>query len=95
MSKQGVSPTLDVRTNKQKLEEVRAGFFARGETIKEWSEKRGFPYHIVRSVISGQRRCARGEAHKIAVELGLKKGVHLVQNGSDAPRCHRSISGGN
>ncbi len=43
-----------------------------GVTIKEWAEDRGFSPALVYSVLSGQRKCLRGQSHRIAKALGLK-----------------------
>jgi gp16 family phage-associated protein len=43
-----------------------------GVTIKNWAEHNGFHRAIVYSVLSGRRKCLRGQSHEIAVALGLK-----------------------
>jgi gp16 family phage-associated protein len=43
-----------------------------GVTIKTWAESHGFQSSIVYSVLSGRRKCLRGQSHQIAVALGLK-----------------------
>lgn len=53
-------------------EEVRQAFLARGLTIADWAKQHGFKQDLVYSVLRGRVRGARGEAHKIAVALGLK-----------------------
>ena len=52
--------------------EVRAWFRASGITIADWSSQQGFNAALVYAVIKGERKCMRGESHKIAVALGLK-----------------------
>lgn len=53
-------------------EKVKKGFRDRGETIKAWSEERGYEYTYVSRILNGTVKANRGKAHKIAVELGLK-----------------------
>ncbi|WP_343639849.1 DNA-binding protein [Roseateles sp.] len=47
-------------------------FFARGEQISTWAEKHGFSKDLVYSVLAGRAKGHRGQAHRIAVALGLK-----------------------
>ncbi|MEB8432590.1 DNA-binding protein [Cocleimonas sp. KMM 6892] len=58
-----------------KLKKLKTEFEQRGETISEWAEREGFDKRNVYAVISGRSRGIRGEAHKIAVRLGLKPDV--------------------
>lgn len=53
-------------------EQVKADFEARGETIRNWAQKRGYKPLLVYAVIAGRRKGKHGKAHHIAVELGLK-----------------------
>ena len=55
-----------------KLEAVKADFENRGEAISEWAQREGFEPRNVYAVLSGRNRGIRGEAHIIAVRLGLK-----------------------
>ncbi len=52
--------------------EIRASFRASGISIAEWSSRHGFKAALVYAVIKGERKCLRGESHRIAVALGLK-----------------------
>lgn len=54
------------------LNRVRLGFFERGETIAAWSREHGFEPDAVYQVISGRTLAVRGNAHRIAVALGIK-----------------------
>lgn len=45
---------------------------AQGITIKAWAATNGYHYSLVYSVLSGRRKCLRGQSHAIAVALGLK-----------------------
>ena len=68
-----VSPiNLDVRKNTELVEKTRKSFLHRGESITSWALSRGYNPGMVVAVLSGRLPCTRGQAHKIAVELGLK-----------------------
>lgn len=54
-------------------ESVKSGFFDRGEQISDWALSRGFAPALVYSVLSGRTKGYRGQAHAIAVALGLKR----------------------
>ncbi|NOT67150.1 MAG: DNA-binding protein [Methylophilaceae bacterium] len=56
------------------IEQVIAEFSIRGETFKAWAKKHGFKEHNVRDVLRGRTVNKFGEAHKIAVTLGIKDG---------------------
>ncbi len=43
-----------------------------GISIKGWAESRGFHFTVVYSVLSGRRKCMRGQSHEVAVALGIK-----------------------
>ena len=53
-------------------EEARAAFKARGVNTAEWARDRGFSVELTRMVLSGKRKCLRGQSHQIAVALGIK-----------------------
>lgn len=76
MPAQRVSPVKhDVRLMVPQLNKVRADFAARGVNVAAWSLQRGFNPNIVHAVLHGKLPCTRGQAHQVAVELGLKAGV--------------------
>lgn len=52
---------------------VKADFEQRGVTIADWAEHRGFSRALVYAVLAGRKRCIRGESHRIAVALGIKR----------------------
>lgn len=54
------------------LEARRALFIARGETVAEWAKDHGFDPQLVYAVLAGRLAARRGQAHRIAVALGLK-----------------------
>jgi gp16 family phage-associated protein len=51
---------------------VKTRFLAEGVSIAEWSRANGFSLKLVYRVLSGRVKGTRGQAHKIAVALGLK-----------------------
>ena len=58
--------------------EVRAEFARKGLSIAGWARKHGFGRSLVYEVLSGRKKCHRGQSHKIAVLLGMKDG-EIVQ----------------
>lgn len=54
------------------LEEARSWFEAAGVPITDWAKQRGFAPHLVYSLLSGRTRGCRGDAHRVAVALGIK-----------------------
>ncbi len=63
--------------------EVRATFVATGINIAEWARARGFSAELTRMVLSGKRKCLRGQSHQIAVALGIKAVVPAPMNTKD------------
>lgn len=59
-----------MKTKKQ----VKSEFILRGESLAEWARKRGYKKRTVYAVLGGELKGNRGVSHKIAVELGMKKG---------------------
>lgn len=55
------------------VEQAKARLKANGVTIKAWAEENGFPVTSVRAIISGHNKGNYGQAHKIAVALGIKE----------------------
>jgi gp16 family phage-associated protein len=52
---------------------VRDRFREDGATVADWADAHGFSRESVYAVLSGRSKGDRGEAHKIAVALGLKR----------------------
>lgn len=46
----------------------------RGETITQWSANHGFNRHAVYRVLNGFDKAHYGQAHQIAVAIGMKPG---------------------
>jgi gp16 family phage-associated protein len=57
------------------LDEVRADLNRHGKSIREWAREHGVSDRIVYEVLRGRLKGRRGQAHKVAVLLGLKHGV--------------------
>ncbi len=55
-------------------EEIRQEFAVRGIAISSWAREMGFSPGLVHQVLAGRLRCVRGQAHQVAVILGLKVG---------------------
>lgn len=51
-----------------------------GISVAEWARVRGFSTGLVYQVLEGNRKCLRGQSHRIAIALGLKKGVAMELN---------------
>ena len=65
------------------VDRVKKRFQAEGISIAEWSRVNGFSVVMVYRVLAGSAKGTRGESHKIAVALGLKKAPRHPQFGGD------------
>lgn len=75
--------------------EVRQAFIDAGLAVGEWADTHGFRRESVYAVLSGRSKGHRGQAHKIAVALGLKVassaaarflvGTPVGMSGGDSP----------
>ncbi|WP_295377223.1 DNA-binding protein [uncultured Pseudacidovorax sp.] len=59
--------------------QIRAEFARRGQSYTGWAKQRGYTPNTVIAICNDndknpRLKCTRGEAHNIAVELGLKEG---------------------
>jgi gp16 family phage-associated protein len=54
--------------------QVRAEFDRKGQSLAAWARDHGFGRSLVYEVVSGRKKCRRGQSHKIAVLLGMKHG---------------------
>ena len=60
-------------------DQVKAEFASKGLSISGWAMMKGYSPNMVIAILSDNERsprlkCLRGDAHNIAVELGLKVG---------------------
>lgn len=59
------------------IEDVRQRFDAAGVSVSDWACAQGLNPAVVYALLSGRVRGRRGQAHRAAVALGLKKGSEL------------------
>lgn len=64
-------------------DDVKRELAQRGIAVSEWARQMGYSPSLVHQVLAGRLKCVRGQAHEIAVVLGLKTG--LVGDISDLP----------
>lgn len=55
-------------------EEARAELQAKGISITQWAIANRFSPNLVFEVLGGRKKCVRGQAHEIAIKLGMKDG---------------------
>ncbi|MCP5016074.1 MAG: DNA-binding protein [Ketobacter sp.] len=55
-------------------DEVRDELKSKGISISQWAAANGFSVNMVFEVLAGRKKGVRGQAHNIAVKLGLKEG---------------------
>lgn len=61
-------------------QQIRDQFANNGQSITAWAKARGYTPNTVIAILADDEnnpryKCLRGEAHNIAVALGLKEGV--------------------
>lgn len=57
--------------------QVQTWFRESGVSVVEWAAQNGFNPALVYAVMTGKRKCFRGESHRIAVALGMKGSRNL------------------
>jgi len=62
-------------SEQEQLQKVRDEFLSRGVSIAEWARQRGYSRALVYQVLRGNKKCLRGQSHRIALALGLKPGI--------------------
>lgn len=72
--------------NLRTADDVRAELKRKGVSISSWAIANGFSTNLVFEVLSGRKKCLRGQAHNIAVKLGLKEGDICTDAGSALDR---------
>ena len=55
------------------LDQVKKRFESEGKTYTGWAREHGFTPGTVIAVVNGTNKGRRGQAHDVAVALGLKK----------------------
>lgn len=53
-------------------DQIKDSFRQRGITITQWAKQNGYQRHAVYRVLNGFDKAYYGNAHEIAVKLGLK-----------------------
>lgn len=53
-------------------DEIRQQLRREGKTIPDWAQENGFPVRTVRAVIYGHNKGHYGQAHLVAIALGIK-----------------------
>lgn len=70
---------MSIRNDKPKpvktVAEARAEFAAKGQSISGWARENGFSANLVFDILGGRKKCLRGQSHRIAVSLGIKRGI--------------------
>lgn len=59
-------------------DQARAELKAKGISITQWAIANRFSPNLVFEVLGGRKKCVRGQAHEIAIKLGLKAGEICV-----------------
>lgn len=62
---------MKLKTRKQVIDEMRR----KGITVRQWARNKGVSDRTVYGVLRGEKKGNYGEAHKVAVLLGLKEGT--------------------
>lgn len=73
------------------LEEARARLTRIGKTTVDVAKELHVPVGIVRGVLQGRFKGTRGDAHKVAVALGLKDGI-VVGDGTPFVDAYRAAA---
>ena len=60
-------------------DEVKAWLERHGVTIQEWANAHGFKPAVVYTLLEGRTRGTRGEAHRVAIALGMKLAPELSE----------------
>jgi gp16 family phage-associated protein len=86
-----LSPTT---SSLQTPSEVRQWFFEHGISVTDWARKNGFRRDVVYAALAGRTRGYRGQAHAVALALGLKiRSTDMVGSAhSDAQRLNAGTS---
>ena len=57
----------------EQLAAVRAAFAERGATVQDFCQEQHLSYHVVMAILHGRSAASRGEGHRAAVLMGLKR----------------------
>ena len=59
-------------------EQIKKNFRQQGITITQWAKENGYTRHAVYRVLNGFDKAYYGNAHEIAVKLGLKPSIEKL-----------------
>lgn len=65
----------DMRSHLEKCAKIKRHFEFHGASVADWARAHGFAPKAVYAVLQGRNLGKRGEAYRVAVALGLRKGV--------------------
>lgn len=71
--------------SEQALKRARSRLERQGLSVREFAEQHDLHTSTVYAVLAGQKRCLRGEAHRAAVLLGIKRGAAAASAASRSP----------
>lgn len=77
----------ELEERKRRGEKARQALALKGVSISRWAASNGFSTQMVFQVLKGERKCIRGESHKIAVALGMKQGEIVSDPGKALSRA--------
>ncbi|MHC8400969.1 DNA-binding protein [Pseudomonas sp. MDT1-17] len=72
-------------------DQARAELKAKGVSITQWAIANRFSPNLVFEVLGGRKKCVRGQAHEIAIKLGLKAG-EICTNPATALELNRFVA---
>ena len=66
--------TMSRETYLARCQEARERFIFHGVSVNAWAVRHGFSPQTVYAILNGRCFATRGEAHRVAVALGIKRG---------------------
>lgn len=81
--------------SEQAIREARARLTLQGLTVEAFASNHGFKAKTVYNVLSGKRRCIRGEMLRISIALGLRASPDPASETAEFPvSAGRTVGGG-
>lgn len=76
------------------LDQAKAWFRAEGVSVREWAKSQGFEPGEVYALLNGRTRGYRGNAHRVAVALGVKQSPtgEVSESVSIKPLCKEAAN---
>lgn len=75
LAETGLNLVPDMDAPLRTPDEVRSLLMQSGQTLTGWARANGFDEALTRIVVTGKRVCVRGQSYRIAVALGLQRGI--------------------